>query len=150
KGVYCIGPNRHEPVARAAAAVLACGPEALLSHASAASLWGLLPRWSFPLEVTTTVKRTRPGITTHRCPSFSRSDNSLQHGVKVTSRARTLLDIAPRLTRQQLTRIVNNALRENDARQPALQEIIDRTPHHPGAKLLLPFAEMTTNPTNSH
>jgi hypothetical protein len=40
KGVYCVGPRRDDPVSRAAAAVLACGPGALLSHESAASLWG--------------------------------------------------------------------------------------------------------------
>ncbi len=43
-GVYAVGYRRVEPVARAMAAVLACGQGALLSHDSAAALWGLR-RW---------------------------------------------------------------------------------------------------------
>ena len=31
-GVYCIGPRRDDPISRAAAAVLTCGPDAVLSH----------------------------------------------------------------------------------------------------------------------
>ena len=150
QGVYCVGPRRNDPVSRAAAAVLACGPGAVLSHTSAASLWGLLGRWTFPLEVTTEVKRTRPGITTHRCLLLNRSDNSLQAGVRVTAPARTLLDIAPRLPPKQLTRTVNNALREHTLRQAALQDVLDRNPRHPGTKLLTPFLDLPGgNPTNS-
>ena len=70
-GVYSAGVPREDPVGRATAAVLACGPDAVLSHGSAASLWGVLPRWTFPLEVATKGKRTRPGILTHRCPSLT-------------------------------------------------------------------------------
>ncbi len=66
-GVYCIGPRRNDPVSRAAAAVLACGRGAVLSHASAASLWGFLPRWCFPLEVTSKDRRDASG---HHHPSL--------------------------------------------------------------------------------
>ena len=80
KGVYCIGPQRDDPVSRAAAAVLAGGAGAVLSHGSAESLWGLLPRWSGPMEVTTKAKRARPGITTHRCRSFKPRDDARREG----------------------------------------------------------------------
>jgi hypothetical protein len=148
-GVYCIGPRRADPVSRAAAAVLAWGPGAALSHASAGSLWGFLPRWSGPMEVTTKAKRARPGITTHRCQSFKPRDVTRQHGVPTTTRARTALDIAPRLSHKHLTRMVNDARRDGHLRNDALNDIITRNPLHPGAKLLKPFAETTTNPTNS-
>jgi hypothetical protein len=62
-GVYSIGPRRDDPVSRAAAAVLACGREAVLSHGSAGSLWGFGVRWTTPLEVTAPSRRTRRGIT---------------------------------------------------------------------------------------
>lgn len=149
KGVYCIGPRRNDPVSRAAAAVLACGPDAVLSHASAASLWGFVARWSGPMEVTTKVKRTRPGITTHRCQSLKPRDVTRQHGVPTTARARTALDIAPCLSREQLTRLVNDALRERLLRPAALTDVLDRNPLHPGAKLLRPFLETPGNVTYS-
>jgi hypothetical protein len=149
KGVYCIGPRRNDALSRAAAAVLACGRGAVLSHASAGSLWGLLPRWSFPLEVTTKAKRARPGITTHRCQSFKPRDVTHQRGVPTTTRARTVLDLAPSLSHKQLTRLVNDARRDGHLRVVALSDILTRNPLHPGTKLLRPFVETTTNPTNS-
>lgn len=38
-GVYAVGVLRDDVLGRAMAAVLACGPGALLSHGSAAALW---------------------------------------------------------------------------------------------------------------
>jgi hypothetical protein len=148
-GVYCIGPRRIDPVSRAAAAVLACGHGAVLSHMSAASLWDFVPRWSFPLEVTARGERDRPGITAHRCPSLQPRDITHQRGVPTTTRARTVLDLAPRLTNKQLTRLVNDALRERHLRPAALQDVLDRNPRHPGTKLLTPFIDDPRNPTDS-
>ena len=42
RGVYAVGHALLGPNGRLLAAVLACGPGALLSHRSAAALWGLL------------------------------------------------------------------------------------------------------------
>ena len=148
-GIYCIGPRRNDPFSRAAAAVLACGRGAVLSHASAASLWGFLPRWSFPLEVTAERRRERPGITAHRCQSLQRRDTTHHYGIPTTSPARTVLDIAPRLPKKQLTRLVNDQLRAKRLRPAALQDILARNPLHPGTKLLAPFLETAASPTDS-
>jgi very-short-patch-repair endonuclease len=148
-GVYCIGPRRADPVSRAAAAVLACGEGAALSHASAASLWGFLPRWTFPLEVIAQGQRERPGITAHRCPSLTRSDVRWHWGLRVTSPARTVLDLAPRLTRKQLTRLVNDARLDGHLKLASLEDVLARNPRHHGTKLLRPFVDHPTNPTRS-
>ncbi len=50
--VYAIGYPRTEPIALAAAAVLAGGPGAALSHGSAAALWALRRDWPDLPEVT--------------------------------------------------------------------------------------------------
>ena len=148
-GVYAEGVAREDPVGRASAGVLACGPDAALSHGSAASLWGFAERWTFPLEVTTKGKRTRPGILTHRCRLLTPRDITRHWAIPVTTPARTVLDVAPRLTTRQLTRLVNDALRTRDLRPAALQDVLQRNRYHPGAKLLTPFAENQSNPTNS-
>ena len=148
-GVYCIGPRRNDPISRAAAAVLACGRGAALSHASAASLWGFVSRWSFPLEVTSKDRRDRPDISTHRCQSLQPRDVTRQHGVSTTSPARTVLDIAPRLTAKQLTRLVNDARHDGHLRPSSLQDVMDRNRFHPGTKLLEPFVDSPHNPTSS-
>ena len=151
-GVYCQAPARQDAPARIHAAVLAGGPTAVASHCSAAFLWDFLPHYQPPPEISLPTGDRRPRhILTHRCPSLDRPDISLQHGVKVTSRARTLLDIAPQLTAKQLTRLVNDALREHNIRPDGLSDVIERNPLHPGTKLLKPFLDLPgTNPTNSH
>ncbi len=113
-GVFSLPPARIDPQARIVAAVLAGGPHARASHSSAAYLWGFITHWTPPPEITLTHGDRRPRhILTHRCPSLNRSDNSLQLGVKATSRARTVLDIAPTLPAKQLRGIVNNARHDN-------------------------------------
>ncbi len=148
-GVYSEGSPRADPVGRATAAVLACGPGAVLSHGSAASLWGFHALWADMLEVTTTVRRTRPGITVYRTRSLERRDVIRHWGVPVTTPARTILDIAPRLTAKQLTRLVNDARLSHRLRIDALEDVLRRNPHHRGTRLLRPFAEDPANPTRS-
>ena len=150
RGVYGIAPRRDGPVSRAAAAVLACGDGAVLSHVSAASLWGFVPRWAVPPEVIARGPRERPGILTHRCPSLKRRDITRQLGVPVTSPPRTILDIAPRLTVKQRTRLVNDARRDGFLHPDSFTDILARNPYHPGARLLRPVrSRPPTNPTRS-
>ncbi|HEY5429612.1 MAG TPA: DUF559 domain-containing protein [Solirubrobacteraceae bacterium] len=149
-GVYALAPPRADPRARAWAAVLACGPNAILSHASAASLWGLTRRWRDPLEVTLTQGDRRPrGIRTHRCRTLRRVDTRRHLGIHVTSPARTILDIAPDTPDRILTRIVNDARREGLLHAATLADLLDRNRHHPGATRLNAFAETPTGPTRS-
>jgi hypothetical protein len=48
RGVYSVGRPPTTPLEKAAAAVLACGDHAALSHSSAMSLWGFWKRWDLP------------------------------------------------------------------------------------------------------
>ena len=88
------------------AAVLACGPDAALSHGSAAALWRILPRWPSPTHVTAPSERRHPGIHVHRSPH---ADATTHYGIRVTTPARTLVDLADVLTPHQLTRALNEA-----------------------------------------
>jgi hypothetical protein len=149
-GVYALAPARTDPQALIAAAVLACAPTGIASHASAAWLWGFARHWEHPPEVSLPTGDRRPrNVTTHRCPSLQPRDITRQRGVPTTSPARTALDIAPRLDHKQLTRLVNDALREKLLRPEALQDVVERNPLHPGTKLLRPFVEDPRNPTDS-
>jgi hypothetical protein len=149
-GVYALAPARVDPPALAAAAVLAGGPNAVASHASAAFLWGFVARWQPPPEITLAAGDRRPrGILTHRCRSLERRDVRRQLGVPTTSPARTILDIAPRLTTKTLTRMVNDARLEGQLKLGALADVLERNRLHPGTKLLRRFVEDPTNPTRS-
>ncbi len=78
-----------------------------------------------------------------------RSDHSWQAEIRCSSRARTVLDIAPSLPRKQLRRIVNDQRHDNLLTLDAVQDVIARNPRHPGTKLLRPFVEDPRNPTDS-
>ena len=60
-GVYAVGHREPGPIPVAAAVVLACGDDAVLSHDSAAALWGLGP-WPKRHEVIAPYQRRRTGI----------------------------------------------------------------------------------------
>jgi hypothetical protein len=121
-GVYAVGHPEISSRARAAAAVLACGPDAVLSHDSAAALWGLR-RWPPRPEVTSPGERRRPEIRTHRSHTLTRADIRRRDEIPVTSPARTITDIALRLTDQQLVRVVNEARLAGHLRATALQRL---------------------------
>jgi predicted transcriptional regulator of viral defense system len=106
RGVYAVGHRPPSPLATAIAAVLACGPDAALSHGSAGALWRIVPRWPSPTHVTAPSERDRPGIHVHRSPH---ADATTHYGIRVTTPARTLVDLADNLNPRQLTRALNEA-----------------------------------------
>lgn len=150
-GVYAVGHVNRTPVARAMAAVLTCGHGALLSHGSAASLWGYFKYWDGPLEVTVASahRRRRHGIAVHRSRTLTSGDLDRQLGVPVTSPARTMLDIAPRLTKRRLNRVINDARHGPHLHLDDLADVLERNPRHPAAKRLMPFVETPTGATRS-
>lgn len=148
-GVYSVGRPPRTNLERAAAAVLACGPGAALSHASAMGLWGFSKQWGPPCHVTVGTARRRAGIQVHRSRTLVPSDVRLQLGIRVTSPARTALDCAPDLGDERLSRFINDALRTGHLKLHTLAETIARLPRHPGAARLRPFVEEPTNPTRS-
>jgi hypothetical protein len=126
-GVYAVGYVRVEPVARAMAAVLACGEGAVLSHESAAALWGLR-RWPDVPEVITPGHVRRPHITTHRSRTLEPTDLRVQLGVLTVSAGRAIADIAPRLSDKQLTRATQDARHEGHLKPTDLQKLLLRCP----------------------
>jgi very-short-patch-repair endonuclease len=122
-GVYFVGHAERTPLALAEAAVLACGPRAALSHDSAAALYGLR-RWPPVPEVSSALQRRRPRIRAHRATTLTRAEVAVREGIAVTTPARTLADIAPRLTDRQLTRAIHEARRNGDLPDPALGTLL--------------------------
>lgn len=141
-GVYAVGHLDRTPVALAHAAVLACGPEAVLSHDSAAALWGLR-RWPRQPEVSAQETRRRPGIDSHRSTTLARQDVTVNYGIRVTTVIRTIIDIEPRLTDRQLTRAIQDTRHGHHLQPSKLDELLRRCPR--ARKLIDP----TQNPTRS-
>jgi hypothetical protein len=96
RGVYAVGHPNLTTHGRLMAAVLACGPASLLSHRSAAELWGMVERWSGRIDVTVprNGSRARPGIAVHRPRDLPERDRRSRFGLPLTAPSRTLLDLA--------------------------------------------------------
>ena len=97
RGVYAVGPpellSRN---GRYMAAVLACGPGAVLSHRSAAALHELRATDRAGIDVTVPGRtpRRHEGIDAHRSQTFTAADTAILDGIPCTTIARTQLDLA--------------------------------------------------------
>jgi very-short-patch-repair endonuclease len=108
--VYAVGHAAPSRDGRELAAVLGCGPRALLSHRSAGPRWGLLTSSASRIEVTAPrAHKPRAGLTLHRSRSLTDEDRAEIDGIPVTSVARTLVDLADVLSDPQLERAVHEA-----------------------------------------
>jgi len=117
------------------AAVLACGPQAVLSHASAAELWGLrfgASRW-IDVTIPRTGRRTRDPIRVHRPRSLPADEMTTAHAIPVTSAARTILDMAAILHRAHLEAMLDRMEIRELTDYPALAAIARAHPGHHGA-----------------
>lgn len=145
-GIYAVGPLSVE--GRWAAALLATGPRAVLSHRSAAALWGIASEGG-RVEVANPTRggRSRPGLIVHRAGGLAEQERAVHRRLPCTTVARTLLDVAATLDRRSLERAVDRA---EQARRFDLAEIhatLQRSPRHPGARalgaLLVGYADPT-------
>ena len=92
------------------AAVLGGGGGAVLSHRSAAALWGIASPSGLP-EITVPVScgRRRTGVVVHRRPGLRGEVTAERHRIPVTSLVRTMIDLARWCQAPQLERAVNEA-----------------------------------------
>jgi hypothetical protein len=93
------------------AAVLACGPRAVLSHRSAAALHGLRDHGGSWIDVTVPgrTKRAHAGIKLHRSTTLTAADVTTVQNIPCTTVARTLLDYSEVVSRRSLERAFDQA-----------------------------------------
>src|SRR4051794_4415022 len=137
KGVYAAGHAGVGWVGRCAAAVLACGPIALLSHQPAAGLWEIRRSASAALHVTVPRPRKGPrGVHVHHVRSLHPEDVAELDGIPVTSLARTLLDCAEVLPQWQVIRMIEEAERRQGFDLRAVERLMARSHGRHGLKPL--------------
>jgi len=106
RGVYAVGHAGLSREGQRLAAVFACGPDAVLSHGSAAALWDLLPSPSL-VHVTVPTRagrRRRSGLRIHRTTTLLRSHVTRRHAIPVTNPSRTLADLRRTVPRKRFER----------------------------------------------
>ena len=139
-GVYAAAQAPDVPLAREAAALLACGDRAVLSHRSAAALWGLVDPPKGPVEVTLAGAdrgRKRSGIKVHRVAGMLRRDVTIHERLPVTSPARTVLDVCAGGDAREAERVLDEALVVLEiVRRDQLIDVVQRAGNHQGKSLL--------------
>jgi very-short-patch-repair endonuclease len=133
RGVYAVG---HRVVSRHGmwmAAVLVA-ERAVLSHRSAAALWGI--RDSDRVEITVSgALRRRPRVTVHGA-TLQDDETTIHEGIPVTTVARTLLDLAAELSAQHLERAATEAEVRRLTSPTSLEALLARHPKRAGTPKL--------------
>jgi hypothetical protein len=105
RGVYAVGALESALTAPAGA-ILATNGRAVLSHRTAATIWGIVEaRPEDPVEITLLNARSkgRPGVRVHS-GGLSTKDIRTRHALQLTSPTRTLRDLAATHPKSSTTR----------------------------------------------
>jgi very-short-patch-repair endonuclease len=137
RGVYAVGHAVLRAEGHRLAAVLACGPGAVLSHRSAAAHWGLLRTDQTRIDVTAPRGRHgAPTIRLHRTRSLDARDTTTHQGIPTTTVHRTMLDVAAIAHDGELERAVAQAERLRLYDHQEIQAVLQRANGHTGVGLL--------------
>jgi very-short-patch-repair endonuclease len=127
--VFAVGHTRVSQKGYWWAAVLAYGPDAVLSHQSGAVLWGLRRRRSGPIHVTAPLGRQgvrrRTGIWIHRC-KLRAKETTVHEGLPVTTVGRTIFDLAEVARYDEVKKAAEAADRRNLLRLRELEEVCEQ------------------------
>jgi uncharacterized protein DUF559/putative AbiEi antitoxin of type IV toxin-antitoxin system len=132
RGVYAVGHPAIGREGRAFAAVLACGRQAWLSHASAGAWWDLRPSAAAAVDVLAETYHRHAGIRLHRSRALEARDTTSHRGLPITSVARTVLDLAATLSPHHLERTLAHAERLHLYDHAAILDVLARNNGHRG------------------
>jgi very-short-patch-repair endonuclease len=146
-GVYAVGRPALPQRGRWMAAVLACGPDAVLSHDTAAALWTIRPQSGHRIDVSLPAglsRRPRRGIVIHRRPTLTTRDITRRDGIPVTTPVCTLIDIAARLERGPLEAAINEADKLGLTDPEALRAALPLLARRPGVRQIRELLDRRT------
>ncbi len=138
RGVYAVGHPKLTVRGRWMAAVLACGPGAVVSHRTAGALSGLRFTQRWRIDVIAPKRRGRKlhGIDVHSGATLRPHDITVVDGIPCTSVARTLLDLAEIIRPSELEQAVDRAHTLELFDLTAIDELLSRSNGRRGARAL--------------
>ncbi|HTX13199.1 MAG TPA: DUF559 domain-containing protein [Solirubrobacteraceae bacterium] len=136
--VYLLGAAPPTLSGRARAAILSCGRGAMASHRSAAELFGLLPESGGDIDVTVVGRNfaARVGVRRHRVAHLPAHHLTMIRGVRVTSIARTVCDMAATESHSQLVDAFQEGLYRRILTPSAMAEVLELEPTRRGAPVI--------------
>jgi len=133
-GVYLVGHRLTQRKGRWMAAVLASGPGAVLSHRSAATLWGIREDSRAAIDVTTSHRsRSWRHICRHVSPMPS-DEVTIKEGIPVTTVPRTIFDLAATEPLDVVKRMLREAEFSELHDRLSLWDLVERYPGRRGIR----------------
>jgi predicted transcriptional regulator of viral defense system len=143
QGVYVVGWPGTTRKQRWMAAVLACGDGAVLSHRSAAALWGIAKEGK-TIDVSVAREKRRPKVRSRTRSGLPPPQRTIHDRIPVTTPLQTLIDIALELPTNKLERAVNDADKLELIDPEKLREGLHDHAGEPGVKPLRTLLDRDT------
>ena len=121
------------------AALLACGPQSVLGGGAAGTLWAILeesPGSLLEVFVPGVHRNRTSGLSVRRVRGFLRGETTSLVGMRITTPARTILDLAGVLSPRQLAQAIATAEHAGTMRRDELGTLLQRRPLHRGSGVL--------------
>ena len=146
RGVYAVGRPRLTCNGEWMAAILSCGRDPVLSHGSAAALWGIRSRRPHVIHVSVpaTTMRKGAGLHVHRRAWLTADVTHHHHGIPLTSPTDTLVDLAATLPQHELEAAVNEADKLDLVGPESVRIELNAIKHRPGAPKLRALLDRPT------
>jgi very-short-patch-repair endonuclease len=138
RGVFAVGHPAVPPHGLALGAVLGAGEGAVLSHESAAWLWGLLPSFARPPHVTLPQRGHRKSTAhIHHSTILEANDLAVYEEIPTTAVPRTHLDLAATVNEWLLNNAIERAERRGLLDIAATEDLLERCGRHRGRRKLI-------------
>lgn len=154
RGVFIVGPPNITPKGHLKGALLTLGATSFLTHRTSIAIQGLRSIDTRNIHVTVVADHTpkRPGLIIHRTSSEPhRHEIRSRFGLRYSSLARALIEVAPQETPEELTRLITEGIHRNLVDFRSIQEAIARHKGEPGIgklrQVLRPY--LATTPRKS-
>jgi very-short-patch-repair endonuclease len=144
RGVHAVGRRELTRYGTWMAAVLSCGPTAVLAYRSAGALWKICEEEPGEIEILirgTSGRRKRDGRVIRTRTSFK---PTRQRGIPVTTPIDTLIDLGTCLPSRRLEAAVSEADARGIVKVPTLHEAVHAQPGRPGTPALRALLDPAT------
>jgi hypothetical protein len=147
RGVFIVGHRNVLTKAYLVAALLAAGPQAFLSHRTAAAVWGLREVATSRIDVTVPgcKRRSRGPLKIHH--TTVATGVTVRNGLRVSSFPRLLIELAPLESPRELDRLITVGVRKGFLDLERVESALRRSARRPGvAKLTAALKDYLPRP----